>query len=228
MLQTCESGAPDVLSALSKRGPDHEGSPPCLHQDHQSSLILTHHIVRDLTIVKWTSCVCLAFLKLSLQCHKANPPLDVLPWYHTLKSSLSIAVILWCRALRDKVTLSSQISPCMLMCLQKHCVAGKLLAPSANCCMTADYMNGLAALACTAERREFICSRRKLPAVGWHTLVLAGQHSWPAWNIENQNVGFLQLHWHYKGGRIMGGCAGSSLGLPVFMKHSCLTLAERV
>ena len=94
--------------------------------------------------------------------------------------------------------------------------------------MTADYMTGLAAPACTAERREFICSRRNLPAVGWHTLVLARQHSWPARNMENQNVGFLQLHWHYKVGNIMGGCAGSSLGLPVFMKHSCLTLAERV
>ena len=101
MLPTCESGAPDVLSALSKRSPDHEGSSPCLRQDHQSSLILTYHIDRGLTIVKWTSCVCLAFLKLSLQCHLVDPPRDVLPWYHTLKSSLSIPIILWCRALRS-------------------------------------------------------------------------------------------------------------------------------
>ena len=69
MLQTCEGSAPDVLSALSKRSPDNEGSPPCLHQDHQSSLILTHHMDRGL---KWTSCVFLAFLKLSLQCYKVN------------------------------------------------------------------------------------------------------------------------------------------------------------
>ena len=123
MLQTCEGSAPDVLSALSKRSPDNEGSPPCLHQDHQSSLILTQHMDRGLSIMRWTSSVFLAFLKLSLQCYKSQPPLDVLQRYFSLRSSASVPITLWCRALKHKVTLSSQISPCMLMCSQKHCVA---------------------------------------------------------------------------------------------------------